>query len=253
MGLSGQQRKELQLALIDAFPDIASLERMLAYELEGKNLRAIAGEGSLQNIVFELIKKANAQGWVKELIDAACRENPGNQLLKATAQELLSNQLEANPVTLPKTSVQEAIQIPQKTDNPSHEYDVFISHASEDKDSFVRPLAKKLQDRGYRVWYDEFSLKLGDSLSNSIDKGLANARYGIVVLSHNFFKKKWTQRELNGLTAREVGSENKVILPIWHDIEYQDIVNYSPTLADKLGVKTSLGMDYVVNKIVEVL
>ncbi|BAZ22894.1 hypothetical protein NIES4073_37820 [Kalymmatonema gypsitolerans NIES-4073] len=89
MGLSGPQRRELQEALIDAFPDTASLERMLAYELD-KNLRAIAGEGSLQDIVFKLIQTANAQGWVEDLVRAAQKENPRNSKLNPIAQKFLN-------------------------------------------------------------------------------------------------------------------------------------------------------------------
>ena len=81
------------------------------------------------------------------------------------------------------------------------EYDVFISHASEDKDAFVRPLAHALQEAGLKVWYDEFALKLGDSLREAIDRGLGASQYGLVVLSHRFFSKDWPQRELNGLFA----------------------------------------------------
>jgi hypothetical protein len=132
------------------------------------------------------------------------------------------------------------------------QHDVFISHASEDKDSFVRPLAEELRDRKYDVWYDEFSLKLGDSLRSSIDKGLGNSKYGIVVLSHNFFKKVWTEKELNGLNAKEIGGV-KTILPIWHNVSYEDILSYSPTLADKVAVKTSEDLNYVVSKILEVI
>ena len=69
-------------------------------------------------------------------------------------------------------------------------YDAFISHASEDKAGFVRPLAKALGKMGFRVWYDEFELRVGDSLRQSIDKGLINSRFGIVVLSSAFFAKK---------------------------------------------------------------
>jgi hypothetical protein len=87
MNLSGQQRKELQDALIDAFPTTASLEQMLSYELD-KNLRAIAGEGSLQDIVFKLIQTANSQGWIEDLVCAACNSNPGNPRLRAIAEEL---------------------------------------------------------------------------------------------------------------------------------------------------------------------
>ena len=130
--------------------------------------------------------------------------------------------------------------------------DVFISHASEDKDSFVRPLAQKLRSERYDVWYDEFSLTLGDSLRRSIDKGLANSRYGIVVISHNFLRKEWPQRELDGLTAREIDGR-KVILPIWHGVERSDVLRYSPTLADRLAVKTFKGMHVVVDEIIRVL
>ncbi|KAB8335801.1 toll/interleukin-1 receptor domain-containing protein [Scytonema tolypothrichoides VB-61278] len=134
----------------------------------------------------------------------------------------------------------------------TYEYDVFISHASEDKDSIVRDLAEELRKRGYRVWYDEFCLKLGDSLRCLIDKGLINSKYGIIVLSSYFFKKQWTNKELNGLTAREIEGR-KVILPIWHQVSQQEISRYSSIIADKFAVDTSEGLDYVVSKIVEVL
>ncbi|BAY43401.1 hypothetical protein SAMD00079811_09810 [Scytonema sp. HK-05] len=87
MKLSSKQLQELQEALIDAFPNTASLEEMLSYKLD-KNLRAIAGEGSLQNIVFELIKVANSEGWGTNLICAAHNQNPGNPKLKAIAEQL---------------------------------------------------------------------------------------------------------------------------------------------------------------------
>lgn len=82
-------------------------------------------------------------------------------------------------------------------------YDVFISHASEDKDAFVRSLADALRGENIEVWYDEFSLNVGDSLTQAISRGLAQSRYGIVVLSPSFFSKDWTEWELNGLVARQ--------------------------------------------------
>ena len=118
------------------------------------------------------------------------------------------------------------------------EYDVFISHAWEDKDSFVRPLVEALQVLGLKVWYDEFSLEIGDSLSRSIDKGLSNSRYGIVVISKAFIVKPWTDYELRGLITKEVGRE-KVILPIWHEISKEEIIQFSPTLADKVALITT--------------
>ena len=114
-------------------------------------------------------------------------------------------------------------------------YDAFISHASEDKKGVVRSLADALAKMGFRVWYDEFELRVGDSLRQSIDKGLVNSRYGIVVLSGAFFAKNWPQYELNGLTAREMEG-HKVILPVWHGVTKADVLQYSPTLADKVAV-----------------
>ncbi len=124
-------------------------------------------------------------------------------------------------------------------------YDVFICHASEDKDSFVRPLAEELRKSHLEVWYDEFSLIVGDSLRESIDKGLTKSRYGIVVLSPAFFRKKWPQRELDGLVAREMDEPNNVILPIWHNITKKQVLTFSPPLADRIAIETNKGVKSV--------
>jgi len=110
-------------------------------------------------------------------------------------------------------------------------YDAFISHASEDKKAIVRPLANALEKMGFRIWFDEFELEVGDSLRQSIDHGLSNSRYGIVILSPAFFAKNWPQYELNGLTAREMDG-HKVILPVWHNLSKADILKNSPSIAD---------------------
>lgn len=118
-------------------------------------------------------------------------------------------------------------------------YDAFISHASEDKDDVVRPLAEKLREAGLAIWYDEFELRVGDSLRRSIDKGLANSRFGIVVLSVAFFAKNWPQYELDGLVAKE-SAGGKVILPLWHKISKDEVMAYSPSLADKVALNTAI-------------
>jgi hypothetical protein len=119
------------------------------------------------------------------------------------------------------------------------EYDVFISHASEDKDAVVRPLANTLRDKGLRVWYDEFELKIGDSLRRKIDIGLEKSNFGIVVISRSFIRKGWTNYELDGLITRAVSGE-QVLLPIWHDITKQEVIDYSPSLADKVARNTAI-------------
>lgn len=129
------------------------------------------------------------------------------------------------------------------------QYDFFISHASEDKNDIVRYLADALVKKDIKVWYDEFELKIGDSLRKSIDKGLVNSKYGIVILSPNFIKKNWTEYELNGMVAREMNG-HKVILPIWHKITKDEVMRYSPTLADKMALNTAT---YTIDDIVSQL
>jgi TIR domain len=124
------------------------------------------------------------------------------------------------------------------TSAPPQQWDAFISHASEDKDSFVRPLSHALKALGANVWYDEFSLKLGDSLSASIDMGLAKSQFGIVVLSKAFIEKPWPKRELQGLVAGEIGGRSTTI-PVWHGLTSQDVLEFSPSLADKFAVTTA--------------
>jgi hypothetical protein len=136
---------------------------------------------------------------------------------------------------------------------PMMDHDVFISHASEDKDGFVRELATKLTDQGLAVWYDEFSLVWGDSLRRDIDRGLAASRFGIVVLSENFFKKEWPQRELDGLVQLEMAGQSR-ILPIWHKVSKDEVAKFSPTLADKLALNTAvLTVDDIVENLKQLL
>lgn len=132
-------------------------------------------------------------------------------------------------------------------------FDAFISHAWEDKDDFVRELAERLIARRIEVWYDDFSLKVGDSLRRSIDLGLTRSRFGIVVLSKNFFHKNWTNWELDGLVQRQNNSEYNLIIPIWHNIDKKEILEYSPSLADKIAIKSSKGLDYVVKQIESII
>lgn len=134
-----------------------------------------------------------------------------------------------------------------RSDDSTRDFDVFISHAGEDKDEVVRPLAHALRSRELSVWYDEFELRIGDSLRRKIDAGIARASFGIVVLSHAFFAKGWPQYELDGLVTMSV-SGRQVLLPVWHNISRDEVVTASPSLADKVALRTS---DYSVEKIAD--
>lgn len=127
--------------------------------------------------------------------------------------------------------------------------DIFISHASEDKEEVARPLHDALVERGWSVWLDELALTIGDSLEESINAGLAMSRFGVVVFSPAFFAKRWTKRELNGLAAKEVGSGTKVILPVWHRVDQAEVLRHYPIIADRLGAPTARGIDYVADEV----
>ncbi|MEM6452256.1 MAG: DUF1883 domain-containing protein [Cyanobacteria bacterium P01_D01_bin.105] len=140
----------------------------------------------------------------------------------------------------PLSSVPSLVQpdLPPDVTESQREYDVFISHASEDKEGIVRPLANALKDEGLRVWYDEFELKIGDSLRRKIDRGLATSRVGLVVLSQSFISKGWTNYELDGIVTRTITGE-QILLPIWHKISKQEVINFSPSIADKVARSTA--------------
>ncbi len=128
------------------------------------------------------------------------------------------------------------------------QWDAFICHAGEDK-AFVRPLAEALNKRGLKVWFDELELKIGDSLRRRIDEGLRSCRYGIVILSHDFFAKEWPQWELDGLVARQMEGK-KIILPVWHNVTSEDVRRYSPSLSDKLAGISAEGTEALADKLV---
>ncbi len=147
-------------------------------------------------------------------------------------QSMIRNVVDAEPETSPPSS---------------EEYDVFISHATEDKEGIVRALVDALKERGVGVWYDEFELRIGDSLRRKIDQGLAHSRFGLVILSHPFFAKNWPQYELDGLVALEMAGHQR-ILPVWHEITKDEVLGYSASLADKVALSTAT---YTVQEIAE--
>ncbi len=134
----------------------------------------------------------------------------------------------------------------------TYEWDFFLSHATEDKETFVDALAVELHEKGLKVWYDGFELRLGNSLRRSIERGLARSRFGIVVLSPSFFAKDWPQRELDGMAALEVDGR-KVIVPIWHDLGAEEVLGRSPMLADRVAISSDRGVKAIVRAILQAI
>jgi hypothetical protein len=110
-----------------------------------------------------------------------------------------------------------------------------------------------LKAKGLTVWFDEATLKMGDSLSRKIDEGLARCGHGIVIISPSFLAKRWTQKELAGLVAREMAGDRTIILPIWHKIDSQTLLLHSPTLADKVATRSSDGIPALVKMILDAI
>jgi hypothetical protein len=132
-------------------------------------------------------------------------------------------------------------------------WDVFISHASEDKDTVARPLRDALSKLGVTVWLDEAQLRIGHSLRRKIDDGIRSSRFGVVIFSDSFFCKGWTNHELDGLVTRTVAGEQS-LLPIWHELTADKVMTYSPSLADKVALSTSeCSIDDIARQIADVV
>ncbi len=129
--------------------------------------------------------------------------------------------------------------------NPSYcsedeEYDVFISYAWEDKESFVDEFVEELKSMEIRVWYDIDRINWGDSMRERIDEGLRKSRFGIAVLSPNYIAdgKYWTKSELDGLFQLE-SINRKRLLPIWHNLTKKQVMQYSPIIAGRRAINTA--------------
>ena len=128
------------------------------------------------------------------------------------------------------------------------EYDVFISHASEDKEAFVEPLIAELRGLGLRVWYDLDQIRLGDDFRVKMDEGLRRSRFGVVVLSPSF-SKYWTESELSALFQQEQAFDQKRILPVFHGLTPKEVVTQWPLLSARAAVPSSEGPAEVARRI----
>jgi hypothetical protein len=141
----------------------------------------------------------------------------------------------------------------QTTEEPSYKWDVFVSHASEDKASFVNDLVRELERTGKRVWYDMGVLKVGDNLVRAISQGLRESRFCIVVLSPRFFAKGWADAEMSSALDHEFSTGRTRVLPIWLDVDATVVKRDAPLLAAKLAINASQGMPAVVSSLLAVI
>jgi hypothetical protein len=233
------QDKEIVLLYTGENPDSAQVQRDFDNRL------------SLIQQTLSMISGPAGQ-WNNQLTDFARRHiEQRHDELSRNQNLLLSYPLSTS---LRRAATPEEVNGPGESPlNTSPVCDLFLSHAHEDKESIARPLYKALTGAGLTVWFDEAVLKMGDSLRSKIDEGLVRCRYGVVILSPRFLAKQWPQRELDGLVAKETASGQKAILPIWHELNRETLMQYSPTLADRLAGRSEQGIASLVKMILDVV
>lgn len=117
----------------------------------------------------------------------------------------------------------------------SESFDIFIGHASEDKDLVARPIFEECNKVGIRAFIDEIHIEWGDSLTEKINHALGKSKYFLAVMSEKSIKKAWPRKELNSAVAREISGDQKVLPLIVGD--YKKILSEFPLLADKLFIQ----------------
>lgn len=130
------------------------------------------------------------------------------------------------------------------------EYDVFLSHSSLDKDSHVSELSNELEERGLRVFEDTKVFKVGDSQIDQMNKGILNSKAVVLFISKNFFSSKWSQYEFKAFLNRHVKEDTLPLLPIWHNVTYEEVFEFNPFLADKFALSTE---QYSITEIAKLL
>lgn len=192
----------------------------LAVRIADKRKKRSEAFQKLQRAEQEEQKKVNKQN--ERVINSY--ERRIDELQRQLVQQIVSPQIISS-------------QIKEEKDE---EYDLFVSHAFEDKEDIVNELVAEFRKLNLKVWYDTNKLKIGDSMREKIDRGLSKSRYGVVVLSPNYIaeNKYWTKSELNGLFQRETVN-GKTILPIWHNLTKKQVTEYSPIIADRMALTTA--------------
>src|SRR6185369_8060832 len=110
--------------------------------------------------------------------------------------------------------------------------DVFLSHATQDKELFVRPFSRILEEENVSFWLDEAEIKWGDKISAQINKGLNTSRFIVVFITPAFIGRNWTETELSAALSRENDEGRTVVLPIITGEPNSLLRNY-PMLRDK--------------------
>lgn len=227
-----------------------------------KNSSTISSK--LKEIDRENIKIQKAKGEQAKLMSDIAKKN--TDLNKTLIQLSKAQQKEAETIYKQQEKKVNELYAQQKSGlklltssqnneiEETKEYDVFISHSADDKDSYISELAEELKASGVTIWYDTDNIGWGQSIRKEIDKGLANSKYGIVVISPSFIEKYWTNYELDGILNKEGSTGNQMILPIWHNVTADQVKKYSFSLAGKLALNSAINtIDDIVGNVKQLI
>lgn len=204
-------------------------ERIIKEEESERKKAAIADDKRRRD--DEARRKADAERQ-KRADAAAAQTARAMQRRVAELEAQIAEQLEARAEATPAFR-------PTAPEGQAEAYDVFISHAWEDKATFVDDLATQAEAAGLHIWYDTAAIEWGDSLRQKIDAGLAGSYFGVAVLSPDFFAKPWPNYELDGLLEKATSGTGR-LLPIWHKLTKDEVAQRSPSLAGRMALNTSL-------------
>lgn len=217
----------------------SSMASSYTREAERESKKAEDAQGQRAQISKKIADKsseiARVQNSVSRAEDDESKKRLADDTRRQRAYDQRIRQLESQLAERAAETV-----VPElKGDETGAIHDFFISHASEDKEEFVDGLVEKASTAGLDVWYDRLALDWGANLRQEIDRGLASAYFGVVVLSANFFRKPWPQYELDGLLQKDMLGSGR-LLPIWHKVTIEEVIQHTPSLAGRLALNTSI-------------
>ncbi|EKS1585429.1 TIR domain-containing protein, partial [Staphylococcus pseudintermedius] len=222
------------------FTSIGRLQKKMI-DLDKKKSK-LTVEYTKVNKEIERYKKKVAQEQSKQ-------HNELSKLIKQQSQINHEGVSGLNNVSDQITELAEAVKKSQQQKGKI-EYDVFLSHSSLDKENYVSEISKKLIEKGFRVFEDVRVFKIGHSQTDMMNEGILNSKFVVVFLSKNFIKSGWSDYEFKGFLNREIKEERVIILPIWHEITYEEVKLYNPVLVDKFALSTDkFTIDEIVDRI----
>ena len=118
-------------------------------------------------------------------------------------------------------------------------YDVFISHANSDKEEYVNDLKSSIDQLGVNIFYDKDTLQWGDNWKQKLLEGIETAEFAIIVISKSFFGREWTEKELHDFLERQNSNGQKIILPILHNISFDELKEHYPSIAEIQAIESN--------------